>query len=186
MVKTAVKTAVKKRQTNEARLKSQVERYEAFFAELESFIGFVRDDRLELEKAVVKQAKAKEAYDAAKDEVRQLRDSISGAKDALFRLVEPGVDAFLPLFDRMEPADPDKHGEGADEWRKDPISALRLSPVATQILIDADIVCVGQLQDLVMDQGMDWSEKLEGLSDAVAAAIVDKLNDYIFRRGGRP
>lgn len=182
-------SAVKKRQTQttEAELRSQVERYEIFFKELESFIGFVRDDRIDLEKAVAREAKAKEAYTAARDEVKALRASITGAKDALFRLVEPGVDKFLPLFDRMEPADPALHGEGAEEWRRDPISALRLSPIATQILIDADIVCVGQLQDVIMADGQDWAdaEKFDGLTDAVAAAIVDKLNDYIFRSGDR-
>lgn len=166
--------AVTKRQTNEARLRSQIERYEAFFAELESFIRFVRDDRVELEKAVGKMAKAKDAYEAARDEVKQLRDSITSAKDALFRLVEPGVDEFLPLFDRMEPADPDKHGEGSDQWRKDPISALRLSPqlflLATNLINRLDSALISRI-DLKLEfgppteqQALDvlayWSETL--------------------------
>lgn len=177
-------TRARKAQTSEAKLRSQIERYEAFFSEIDSFIDFVKSDRVRLEGAVLREAQAKEAYHTAKNEVRDLRDSINGAKDALFRLVEPGVLEFMPLFDRMEPADPEKHGERSNEWRKDPIAALRLSVIATKALVDSDIVCVGQLQDLVLNNGDSWWEEIEGLTAAVAAAIVDKLNDFVFRDGG--
>lgn len=178
-------TKQKPKQTNEAKLRSQVERYEAFFADINSFIDLVKNDRLQLSAAVAREAELKEEYDAARAATRAIRDSISGSKDALFRLVEPGATKFMPLFDRMEPADPEKHGEHSVEWRKDPVTALRLSPIATEALIQADIVCVGQLQDAVMNNPDTWWEKFDGLTSAIAAAIADKLNDFIFRDGGR-
>jgi len=177
--------AVETEQTTEAKLRSQLERYEAFFAEIDSFVDYVKQERELLDIAVAKESELKAKYDHARKETRALRDSIAGSKDALFRLVEPGATKFLPLFDRMEPADPDKHGEKSDEWRNDPISALRLSPNTTSILIDADIVAIGQLQDIVLENPSDWWTSIEGITEAVAAAIADSLNDFIARDGGR-
>ena len=172
-------------QTTEAKLRSELERYEAFFSEIEGFIGFVRTEREQLEEAIAEEAAAKERYTSAKARTRALRDSIAGAKDSLYQMIEPGPAKMLPLFDRMEPADPEKHGDHASEWRKDPIAALRLSPLATKALIDSDIVAIGQLQDRVLDNPDNWWESIDGLSDAIAAAIVDKLNDFVLRDGDR-
>jgi hypothetical protein len=88
----------------------------------------------------------------------------------------------LPLFDRMEPADPERHGENAQTWRLKPIAELRLSVKATQFLNDADIVAIGQLQDRVLASAA-WWESIDGFTAALAAAVADKLNDYIFRDG---
>lgn len=176
--------ATKTKQTTEAKLRSQLERYESFFTEIDSFVEFVKTERIELQKAIAHEAELKAAYDEARSLTKDLRNSIAGSKDALFRMVEPGATKFMPLFDRMEPADPEKHGEHCTEWRKDPITVLRLSPTATEALIAADVVCVGQLQDRIMGGG-DWFESVEGLSAAIAAAIVDRLNDFVFRDGDR-
>lgn len=179
----AASTRTKKKvQTDVAKLKSQLEKYEAFFDELDQFISFVRDRRCELKDAVAREAQCKADYDQAKANRKELELAIGGAKDALYQMVEPGATEFMPLLDRMEPADPEKHGEHASQWRTEPIAALGLSPNATRFLLDADIVAVGQLQDLVLANATFWWEKIEGLSDAVAAAIVDRLNDFIFRK----
>tara|TARA_R110002049_G_scaffold59417_1_gene160657 strand:+ start:1304 stop:1849 length:546 start_codon:yes stop_codon:yes gene_type:complete len=180
----ATKTKTKT-QTETAKLKSQLERYEAFFGELDSFINFVREERVSLETAVAAEAEAKAKLEAARDERRQIEGSIAGAKESLYRLVEPGATKFMPLFDRMEPADPEKHGEHASEWRKKPIAALRLSPIAAKALVDADIIVIGQLQDAVLESPHDWYDRIDGINPAMAAAIVDKLNDFVFRDGGK-
>jgi hypothetical protein len=77
------------------------------------------------------------------------------------------------------------HGESSGQWRKDPIATLRLSPIAHQSLIEADILFVGQLQDRVLENSDRWHEEIDGITGAMAAAIVDKLNDFIFNDGGR-
>lgn len=162
-----------------------LDKYESMFAEIDEFLQFVHRERDELKEADARVAATKSEYDAAKAEATALRDTISGAKDALFKLLEPGVMKFMPLFDRMEPADKELHGEHADEWRRDPISALRLSPNAAAFLIDADIILVGQLQDRVLANPFEWHDSVPGLTLGIAAAIKDRLNDYIFRDGGR-
>lgn len=176
--------AKKKRptQTDVAKLQSLVEKYQSFFGELDSFVGFVQDRRAELKAAVVREAEAKEAFQAARNERQELEYAISGAKDSLFRMVEPGAAEFMPLLDRMEPADPELHGVKSSQWRTEPIAALRLSPSATRLLVEADIVAVGQLQDRVLASPADWWSAIEGLTAAVAAAIADGLNDFIYHK----
>lgn len=169
-------------QTDAAKMQSALEKYESFFTELGSFVDFIRDRRDELKIAIAREAEAKDAYHSLRDERQQLEHAITGAKDSLYRLVEPGADEFLPLLDRMEPADPELHGVKASEWRTDPIAALRLSPNATRLLVDNDIVAVGQLQDRVLARPEDWWTAIEGLTAAVSAAIVDNLNEFIFRK----
>lgn len=185
ITKTKPKPKTQSKQPDIEQLLATIEIYEQKFGEIDSFLHFVRNQRDELQEKTVRMHEAKEAYDSIKAEVNELRDSISGAKDSLFRMLEPGVMEFMPLFDRMERADPDKHGDHADQWRRDPISALRLSSQAATLLIDNDIVVVGQLQDRVLDAPEEWWERINGLTAAVAAAILDKLNDFIYRDGGR-
>ncbi len=181
--KESPKRAAKKPTVDE--LLAVIAKYEAKFEEIDSFLRFVGIERDELRVKSRQLADAKEAYESAKAEVNALRDSIAGAKDSLFQLLEPGVMEFMPLFDKMEPADPEKHGESADQWRRDPISALRLSAHAAGLLIDADVIVIGQLQDRVLDKPQDWWESIDGLTASVAAAIADKLNDFIYDDGGR-
>lgn len=166
-------------------LAKAVEKYEAMFEEISGFFDFYHREAGELKDAELAVAETKAAYESAKAQAQSIRDAIAGTKDALFRFLEPGAVDFLPLFDRMEPADKKKHGEHAAEWRKDPISALKLSPIANKLLIDAEIILVGQLQDMVLAAPGEWWERIDGLTASVAAAIADKLNDFIFRDGDR-
>lgn len=91
----------------------------------------------------------------------------------------------MPLFDTMEPADDEKHGTGSAEWRKDPLSVLKLSLPSISILNEADILFVGQLQDRVQDKPEDWWESITGMTAPVAAAIVDRLNEFLFKNEKR-
>jgi cob(I)alamin adenosyltransferase len=45
-------------QTEVAQLRSQIERYESFFGELDSFISFVRDEKSALKEATAAEAEA--------------------------------------------------------------------------------------------------------------------------------
>ena len=159
---------------------AQLAKYEAFFAELTSFTDFINETRIQLRDALAAEAEAKHAFEAARDKRHCLENALSGAKDSVYHLVAPGVQEYLPLLDRMEPADPKKHGAKSAQWRTEPIVALGLSPNATRCLVEVDIVVVGQLQDRVLASPEDWYLAVDGMTLAVAAAVVDQLNDFIF------
>ena len=108
-------------------LKKELAKYQALFGEVNSFLDFVRDQKSALKEAIARTAQCKEAYDAARREESEIRDVIGGAKDSLVRILEPGVAEFFPLFDRMEKPNEEKHGARAEEWRKEPVAALRLT-----------------------------------------------------------
>lgn len=160
-----------------------IEAYETVFTEINSFIDLI--DQIETEIAEIEQdvAEKKAAYDSAKEKLQEAKDTRDGTKHSLYRFLRPGVGEILPLFDKMEPADEKKHGEGATEWRREPLAALKLSLPSIRLLNDADIMFVGQLQDLVQTNPHHWFEKIEGLGLGMATAIVDRLNDFIFDQG---
>ena len=54
-----------------------------------------------------------------------------------------------------------------------------LDPRATELLINADVILVGQLQDRIQAASEKWWESIEGLTLPIAAAIADRLNDFI-------
>lgn len=121
----------------------------------------------------------REAFEAAKAAVKEERDVEHSTVTMLLKFVTPGSVETLPLFDQMEPADEEQHGLNATEWRKEPITALRLSAVAVQCLVASDIVLVGQLQDRVLGDPESWWRQIEGLSSGLADAIQTKLSTYI-------
>lgn len=180
----------RKRVTDSEKIQELEERirvYESRFTEIDVFLDFVRDQADELKEKRHRLAEAKDAYDTIKREVADLTEAISGAKDSLFHVLEPGAMKALPLFDQMEPADEKTHGVGSDQWRQEPIGSLRLSAATNALLIAADVVLIGQLQDRVLASPANWYENIDGMGAPVAAAIVDKLNDFIFEacRGGK-
>lgn len=160
-------------------LTALVKQYEQVFGEVEHFIKLIgrQEDEISERRKACFEAKGK--YEAAKDELQSACEARDGTKHSLFVFLRPGPADILPLFDRMEPADEEKHGAHSDEWRKEPVAALRLSLVATNVLTAADVIFVGQLQDRVQAEPGDWWEKIEGLTAPMAAAIADKLNDFI-------
>lgn len=166
-------------------LQKQVAAYEQVFDEVQHFVDLIRKQDGEIAEANVAMLAAKEVFDTAKENLQAARESRDGSKHALFMYLKPGPSEILPLFDRMEPADDEKHGPHSDEWRKEPISALRLSLVATNFLTAADVIFVGQLQDRLQADGSEWWENIEGLTQPMAAAIADKLADFMHERTGR-
>ena len=168
-----------KRPTDAETLGKLCDQYEQVFGEVEHFIDLIARQEDEISERSRVMFDAKEKYDAARDELNAAREARDGTKHSLFVFLRPGPTKILPLFDRMEPADEEKHGAHSDEWRKEPISALRLSLIATTVLNAADLVFVGQLQDRVQANAAAWWETIEGLTAPMAAAIADKLNDFI-------
>jgi len=168
-----------KRSTDPEVLQKLLDQYELVLGEVTHFIDLIQRQEAEVAEQQTITYAAKERYDAARDELSAARDARDGTKHALFMYLKPGPTKILPLFDRMEPADEEKHGANADEWRKEPVAALRLSLVATNVLAAADVLFVGQLQDRVQAEPAAWWEKVEGLTAPMALAIADRLNDFI-------
>jgi hypothetical protein len=180
--KTASKSAPKPKKTNE----EAVAIYEEVFVEIKRFTSLIAEQEEELREAEAAVLEAKGQYDEAKQNAANIRELRDGAKHGLFRYLAP-VDGgeVLPLFDRMEPADEEKHGANSTEWRLEPIAALRLSLPSQIALVNAEIMLVGQLQDRVQARMETWHEGIAGLTPGSAAAIVDRLNDFIFERSSK-
>lgn len=172
----------KPKSTDVEALQRQLAAYEEVFDEVQHFIDLIRKQEEQVASAQTVTYAAKEAYEKAKAELAAEREARDGTKHALFVYLKPGPAEILPLFDRMEPANAERHGKQSDQWRKEPISALRLSLIATNLLTAADIVFVGQLQDRMLADGQTWWEKIDGLSAPVAAAIADRLHDFMNER----
>jgi hypothetical protein len=175
----------RKKTSDPEELQALVDQYEQVFGEVEHFIELIHTQEAEIGEATTAMLEKKQAYEAARDELSASREARDGTKHALFMFLKPGPAEILPLFDRMEPADEKEHGKGSSEWRKEPISALRLSLIATNLLTAADIIFVGQLQDRIQadndafDGDPAWWEKVEGLDAPKAAAIADRLNEFV-------
>ncbi|MEM9825200.1 MAG: hypothetical protein AAF958_01365 [Planctomycetota bacterium] len=163
-----------------------LQRYETLFGELMRFVEVIEESETELADAQRDVVDLKSKYDAARDRVREIKELRDGAERGLFRYLRPADGSeVLPLFDRMEPASEERHGVNSDEWRSRPVAALKLSLPAQVALTDVGILMVGQLQDRVLDDAESWYEKLEGVTAGMAAAIVDRLNEFIFDEGAK-
>ena len=159
----------------------KIKGYEEMFEQLAIFTDSIAAADAELREAKAEEAKAKDAYESARDIRKAIEDSRDGAKSALLRFVTPSHGEFMPLFDTMDEPDEQVHGKNCTEWRKEPLSSLRLSIPAFNALTEADVVLVGQLQDRVLT-GKAWFESIPGISVGMASAIEDRLNDFIFEK----
>jgi hypothetical protein len=161
--------------------KSSGDQLVEFVAEIDRFGLLLEAQEAETRQKTEAAAVAKAALDEAKKELAEAKEVQLATVAMLLRLIRPGQQRTYPLFDQMEEADEETHGHGSDEWRKEPIAALKLSGAAMRALIAVDIVLVGQLQDRVLAD-RDWHEGLDGIGDGMADAIEAKLNDFIFDR----
>jgi len=117
-----------------------------YIEELDRFANQLRETQSRIKDLEDDCNAKREAYDAAKAAVKDERQVEHSTVTMLLKFVTPGSVETFPLFDQMEPADEKAHGTGAAEWRKEPITALRMSSVAVQCLVAGDIVLVGQLR----------------------------------------
>lgn len=161
--------------------KPQADAMERYIGEIDRFAEMLRTQQekiRELEKDV---AVARTVFDEAKDALREAKDHEHCTVSLLLKFIRPGSIDIMPLFDTMEPANEEVHGNNATDWRKEPVVALGLSAAALRALIEADIVLVGQLQDRIL-QGEGWAEDLDGVNDGMAQAIEAKLHQFIEER----
>jgi len=153
---------------------------ERYIAEIDRFATMLRDQQVEILELTETATKAKWAFKLADEAVREAKEQEHNTVSLLLKFVRPGSIDVMPLFDTMEKADEEKHGQHSDEWRKEPISALGLSALAVRALLDADIVLVGQLQDRIL-AGPEWAADLK-IGEGIAQAIEAKLHEFIQER----
>lgn len=166
-----------------AECKQELAQVHRFLEKIQTFSSVVGDAKRELKELQAKEAQLKIALREVQDDIRSAKELINSSNNGMISLIEPGPKEFMPLFDRMEKSDAKKHGTNSGKWREQPLSILKLSPAATDLLYEADILFIGQLQDRIIERPGDWFDFIEGLTFPVAAAIADKLNDFV-KKGG--
>ncbi len=165
------------------RLQTELATVNRFLERIQSFSNVVQDSKAELARLKIDERKMAEELAELRDRIKSVKQSIDTANDGMIALIEPGPVKFMPLFDSMEKANTKKHGTNAAKWRELPVSELRLSPGATSLLYAAEILFIGQLQDRVLADPENWWTEIEGITAPTAAAIADKLADFV-KKGG--
>lgn len=154
----------------------------AYVEEIDRFAALMREQKGEIEEL---QKEVDIARQVLGDATAALREA-KATEDTTFRLLRAfvigGCGDILPLFDTMAAADESIHGEHSTEWRKEPIVAIGLSSPAANALVAADIVLVGQLQDRVLRDGLEWATEIDGISDGMAQAIEEMLTEFVNKR----
>lgn len=163
--------------------KAELATVNRFLEKVQTFSDVVGDAKTKLRDLKAEEREVAEQLAELREDIKSLKQSIDIASDGMLALLEPGPLKFMPLFDQMEKASPTKHGTNAAKWRERPVSDLRLSPLATSLLYESDVLFIGQLQDRVLDDSADWWQQIPGLTAPIAAAIADKLSDFA-RKGG--
>lgn len=163
--------------------RSELATVNRFMEKVQQFSTLVGDAKTTLKKMQAEEREAAEKLADLRDQIKAIKDTISIASDGMIQLIEPGPMKFMPLFDQMEKASPKKHGTNSAKWRELPLSELRLSPLSTSLLYEAEILFIGQLQDRVLADPETWWESITGLTAPIAAAIADKLSDFA-KKGG--
>lgn len=154
-----------------------------FLEKIQTFSNVVGDAKSTLKDLQAEEREVVERLAELRDAIKSIKGSIDSASDGMLALIEPGPIKFMPLFDQMEKASTTKHGTNAAKWRERPLSDLRLSPASTSALYKAEILFIGQLQDLILEDPAEWWDSIAGLTAPIAAAIADKLTDFA-KKGG--
>ncbi len=173
---------VDKLQTELDEARQQLGAMTSFLSEVQKFSDIVTEAKSQLKDAREQEAQLKDELTEVRSHITDLKSMIDGTNNGMLAVLEPGPQKFMPLFDRMEPADTKLHGKNAQQWRELPLSKLRLSPVATNSLIEADILFIGQLQDRILEND-EWWKDVDGITEPIAAAIADKLTDFVTKGG---
>lgn len=164
-------------------VKAELELVNRFLGKIQTFSDIVGEAKTKLNERRKDEAEIRQELNECRDDIKSLQELIEASNNGIISLIEPGPDKFMPLFDKMEKASPTKHGTNAGKWRERPISILKLSPTATNLLYEAEILFIGQLQDCILKDPAAWWEAIMGLTEPIAAAIADKLNAFA-KKGG--
>lgn len=155
-----------------------------FLEKVQTFSDVRIDAKKDLGKLKDEESKLERKLKDVRLRIRMTEDQLATAADGMVAMLEPGPVKFMPLFDRMEKANAQKHGPNASDWREKPVVALRLSPTAMQVLTSAEVLFIGQLQDRILSDPGEWWQKIEGMTQPMAAAVADKLADFVKKGGG--
>lgn len=158
---------------------NELELLKHYVEKMDQFAELLRHSDEQIGELEREQAVRKQAYEDIRDAVREAKDVQASTVKLLLHFVRPGTIDIMPLFDQMEATDETTQGAGAGEWRKEPIAVLGLSAAALRALIDADVVLVGQLQDLLLADPDEWYSELGGVTAGMAEAIAAKMHAYI-------
>lgn len=161
---------------------AECQRLRAVLSQVDRFTAIITDQDAEIDEVRKTVATAKSVYEKAKEDLAEIIASRNRAAADLVKFLKPKQGEVMPLFDTMAAPDPETHGRNCDQWRAEPIAVLRLSAGAHNALVDAEIVLVGQLQDRMIAKPKDWAAEIPGLTAGSAAAIADRLNDFICDR----
>lgn len=172
------------------RLKSELDDAKAelalvnrFLEKIQTFSCVVGSAKTELKRLKAEERTLSDSLQELRSNIRDVTALIDSSNNGMLSLIEPGPAEFMPLFDQMEKSDPAKHGTNARKWREQPLSLLRLSPTSTALLYEAEILFIGQLQDRILEDPEEWWLNVEGLTLPIAAAIADKLADFVAKGG---
>jgi hypothetical protein len=163
--------------------KAELATVNRFMEKVQQFSNLVGDAKATLKRLQAEEREEAEKLADLRDQIKAIKDTINCASDGMIQLIEPGPLKFMPLFDQMAKAEPKKHGTNAAKWRELPLSELKLSPMSTSLLYEAEILFIGQLQDKILAEPETWWEFIPGLTASIAAAIADKLSDFA-KKGG--
>lgn len=180
-----------KKASSSGDVETQLEETQRELAVMKRFLDKVQsfsDVRIEAKKELTKlrdeEARIERKLKDLRIKIRATEEQLNTAADGMVAMLEPGPVKFMPLFDKMEKASAQKHGPNAAEWREKPIAVLRLSPAAMSLLTAAELLFIGQLQDRIMADPGEWWQKIAEMTQPMAAAVADKLNDFVKKGGG--
>jgi hypothetical protein len=159
--------------------KTELDVLRRYVEEVDRFAGLLRQSQESIRELERDEAVKKQAHEDARKARREAEEVEHATVSMLLRFITPGSTDVLPLFDTMQPADERKQGIGAKQWRKDPIAVLGLSAAAMRALMAADIVLVGQLQDLLLADPEAWYAELAEITPGMAEAIAAKFHAYV-------
>ena len=154
-----------------------------FLEKIQTFSNIVGTAKEQLKQLQRREHDVKDMLAEIREQIKSTKDLISSSSNGMLAIIEPGPVKFMPLFDRMEKADPKTHGTNAAKWREQPLTVLKLSPATTDLLYESEILFVGQLQDAILEDPAEWWMFIEGLTAPIAAAIADKLADFANKGG---
>ena len=90
---------------------SELDRVQAFFVEVEKFSDIVHKAKHGLKELLAQESALKGELSEVRAEIRSTKNLIESSNDGILQILEPGPAEFMPLFDRMEKATPEKHGK---------------------------------------------------------------------------
>jgi hypothetical protein len=118
-------TRGRKAKRSEVDVHEALARAEMILDQIHTFTDAISFHETKIVEARAKVTESKAAYDAARNELRELEDALDGTKDSLHRFLCPKRGQFMPLFDKMEDADEELHAKALEDLARYGIYPIR-------------------------------------------------------------